>query len=85
MRRIYRKSFRFNLPKLVSAAQKEFVYSDELNVSANITELINLLMPTDDQIRDIAKFTESKINVKNVEYIDRVELLGRFFITCVLE
>ena len=50
----------FNLPKPVSAMQEEFVYNDELSVSANVTEFINLLMPTDDQIRDLAKFTESQ-------------------------
>ena len=35
----------FNLPKPVSAVQKEFVYNDELSVSANVMEFINLLMP----------------------------------------
>ena len=49
----------FNLPKPVSAVQKEFVYNDELSISAIVTEFINLLMPTDDQIRNLAKFTES--------------------------
>ena len=50
----------FNLPKPVSAVQKELVYNDELSVSANVTEFINLLMPIDDQIRDFVKFTESQ-------------------------
>ena len=50
----------FNLPKPASAAQKEFVYNDELSVPTNVMEFINLLMPTDDQIRDLAKFTESQ-------------------------
>ena len=39
----------FNLPKLVPAVQKELIYNHELSVSANATEFINLLMPTDDQ------------------------------------
>ena len=50
----------FSLPKHVSAVEKEFVYNKELSVSANVTEFINLLMPTGDQIRDLAKFTESQ-------------------------
>ena len=50
----------FNLPKPISAVLKEFVCNDELSVSANVTEFINLLMPTDDQIRGPAKFTESQ-------------------------
>ena len=50
----------FNLPKPVCAAQGEFVYNDELSVSANVTEFTDLLMPTNYQIRDLAKFTESQ-------------------------
>ena len=50
----------FNLPKSVSAVQKEFVYNNKFSISANVTEFINLLMQTDDQIRDLAKFTESQ-------------------------
>ena len=51
----------FNLHKSVSLVQKEFVYNDELSVFANVTKFINLVMPTtDDQIRDLAKFTESQ-------------------------
>ena len=51
---------RFNLPKPVSEVQQEFVYNHELSVSANVTEFTNLLMPTDDQTRDLAKFTQSQ-------------------------
>ena len=51
----------FNLPKPVSALQREFVYNNELSVFTNVMEFINLLMPTDDQIRDLAKFTESQV------------------------
>ena len=50
----------FNLPKPVCAAQGEFVYNDELSVSANVTEFTDLLMPTNYQTRDLAKFTESQ-------------------------
>ena len=51
---------KFNLPKPVSAVQQEFVYNHELSVSANVTGFINLLLPTDDQIRDLTKFTQSQ-------------------------
>ena len=75
----------FNLPKPISAVQKEFVYNDELSVSANVTEFINLLIPTDDQIRDLEQFTESKSKCQEWGVIDRVELLRQFFIACILE
>ena len=67
----------FNLPKHVSAVQKEFVYNDELSVSACVTEFINLETLQNSQNR--------KLNVKNGAYIDRVEFLRQFFIACVLE
>ena len=50
----------FDLHKPVSVVQKEFVYNDELSISTNVTEFFNLLMPTDDKTRDLAKFTESQ-------------------------
>ena len=50
----------FNLPKPISAMLKEFVNNGELNISANVTEFINLFMPTSDQIRDLTKFTEKQ-------------------------
>lgn len=38
----------FNLPKPVSVVEKELIYNNELSLSADIMEFINLLMPTDD-------------------------------------
>ena len=38
----------FILPKPVSAVEKELIYNNELSLSADIMEFINLLMPTDD-------------------------------------
>ena len=68
----------FNLPKPVAAVQKEFIYNDELSVSANFMEFINILMPSDDKIRDLAKFTESQAKCQEWAYIDRAELMRQF-------
>ena len=43
--------------------QKEFNYNDELSISANVTEFINLLMPKDDQIRGLQNSQNHKLNV----------------------
>lgn len=67
----------FNLPKPISAVLKEFVNNDELNISANVTEFINLLMAKDDQIRELAKFAESQAKCQEWD----IHRLGRITVS----